>query len=367
VEVSFVKALVAMSGGVDSSVAAYLLTKDRFEVSGISFELWDRRDLSISNTCCSLETIEIAKGVALKLGIEHYSVDVRDAFYTHVIEGFCDSYVSGSTPNPCILCNKYIKFAFLLEKADEIGADIIATGHYARVERPGSYNGIGKGNGRFFLKKGIDLKKDQSYFLYVMTQHELSRVVFPLGAMRKEETRLIAEDIGLANALRAESQEICFVGNGSYIDFIRKVNPDAFKPGPIISEEGKVLGTHKGIAFYTVGQRKRLEIPSLTPFYVVAIDRRNNTIIVGDRKGAMKSRLLVRSLNWISINGLNEPVRAGVKIRSTMMEEPSLITPVRDSVIVEFDNPQWAPASGQSAVFYIDDIVIGGGVIEKEE
>ncbi len=361
------KALVAMSGGVDSSVAAYLLKKEGFDVAGVSFELWDSRDLSRINTCCSVETIEIAKDVAGKLGIEHYSVDVRDAFYRHVIEGFCDSYVSGSTPNPCILCNKYIKFAFLLEKADEIGADIIATGHYARVERPGSFNGIGEGNERFLLKKGVDLKKDQSYFLYVMTQHELSRVVFPLGGMRKEEIRRIAEDIGLANALRAESQEICFVGDGNYIDFVRNFNPDAFKPGPIVSEKGEVIGTHKGIAFYTVGQRKRLEIPSLIPFYVVDIDRGGNTIIVGDRKGAMKSRLLVRSLNWISIDGLYEPVRAGVRIRSTMMEEPSLITPGRDSVIVEFDNPQWAPAPGQSAVFYIDDIVIGGGVIEKEE
>jgi len=362
-----VKVLVAMSGGVDSSVAAYLLTKEGFEVSGISFELWDRRDVSNFNSCCSLETIEIAKDVAGKLCIEHYSVDVRDAFYRHVIEGFCDSYVSGLTPNPCILCNKYIKFAFLLEKADEIGADIIATGHYARVERPGSFNGIDEGTERFLLKKGIDPKKDQSYFLYVMTQHELSRVVFPLGGMRKEETRRIAEDICLTNALRAESQEICFVGDGKYIDFVRNFNPDVFKPGPIVSDNGEVLGTHKGIAFYTVGQRKRLEIPSLIPFYVVDIDSGKNTIIVGDRKGAMKSRLLVRSLNWISIDGLNEPVRAGVKIRSTMMEEPSLITPGRDSVIVEFDNPQWAPAPGQSAVFYMDDIVIGGGIIEKEE
>lgn len=360
------KALVAMSGGVDSSVAAYLLKKEGFDVAGVSFELWDSRDLSRINTCCSVETIEIAKEVAGKLGIEHYSVDVRDAFYRHVIEGFCGSYVSGSTPNPCILCNKYIKFAFLLAKADEIGADIIATGHYARVERPGNFNGIGEGIERFLLKKGIDLKKDQSYFLYVMTQEELSKVVFPLGGMRKEETRLIAEDIGLANALRAESQEICFVGDGNYIDFVRNFNPDAFKPGPIVSEKGEVIGTHKGIAFYTVGQRKRLEIPSLIPFYVVDIDRGKNTIIVGDRNGAMKSRLLVRSLNWISIDGLNEPVRAWVKIRSTMMEEPSLITPGRDSVIVEFDNPQWAPAPGQSAVFYIDDIVLGGGVIEKE-
>ena len=161
------KVLIGMSGGVDSSVAAYLLTKEGFDVTGISFELWDRRDVSNFNTCCSLETIEIAKDVAGKLGIEHYSVDVRDAFYRHVIEDFCDSYVSGSTPNPCILCNKYIKFAFLLEKADEIGADIIASGHYARVERPGGGKDIGEGNERFLLKKGIDLKKDQSYVLYV--------------------------------------------------------------------------------------------------------------------------------------------------------------------------------------------------------
>jgi len=366
-EVSFVKALVAMSGGVDSSVAAYLLKKKGFEVAGVSFELWDSRDLSTSNTCCSIETVEIAKDVAEDLGIEHYSVDVRDAFYRHVIEDFCDSYVSGSTPNPCILCNKYIKFAFLLEKADEIGADIIATGHYANVERPEGGKDRGEGNERFLLKKGIDLKKDQSYALYVMTQQELSRTVFPLGGMRKEETRRIAEGIGLKNALRAESQEICFVGEGRYVDFVRNINPEALKPGPIVSEDGDVLGTHKGIAFYTVGQRKRLEIPSLKPYYVIDIDRVENTIIVGDRQGAMKRRLLVRNLNWISIDGLKEPVRGRVKIRSTMMDEPAMIIPGRDCLIVEFDNSQWAPAPGQSAVFYDDDIVIGGGIIEKED
>ena len=359
------KALVAMSGGVDSSVAAYLLIKEGFEVAGVSFELWDRRDVSNLNTCCSIKTIEIAKEVAGKLGIEHYTVDVRDAFYRHVIEGFCDSYISGSTPNPCILCNKHIKFGFLLKKAEEIGADIIATGHYANVEKPGGVMQAGKINERFLLKKGTDPKKDQSYFLYVMTQYELSKAVFPLWRMKKEETRSIAKDIGLTNALRAESQEICFVGDGSYVDFVRNFAPDTLKPGPIVNTEGEILGTHKGIAFYTVGQRKRLEIPSLKPFYVIDIDREGNTIIVGDRKGAMKRRLKVGGLNWISIERLNKPIRARVKIRSTMMEEPSLIIPEGDNLVVEFDSPQWAPAPGQSAVFYNDDVVIGGGVIKK--
>ena len=354
------KALVAMSGGVDSSVAAYLLKKDGYEVIGLSFELWDRRDAKKFSTCCSVETVELAKSVACKLGIEHYTVDVRDAFYRYVIEDFCDSYIAGATPNPCILCNKYIKFDFLLQKAKETGADVIATGHYARTCRSGT-----TGNSRILLKKGVDSRKDQSYVLYVMTQEQLSKTVFPLGNMRKEETRALAKEVGLASALRPESQDICFVGDGNYTDFIRDFAPEALKPGLIIDKEGKVVGTHNGIAFYTIGQRKRLGVSSLKPLYVADIDRGKNIITVGSREDAVRKRLRVKELNWISVETLSESVSAGVKIRSTMKEESAAIIPDGDkTVIVEFDEPQWAPASGQSAVFYDGDTVIGGGVIE---
>lgn len=357
------KVLVAMSGGVDSSVAAYLLKKKGHEVTGLSFELWDKRDLKTSNVCCSIETIELAKSVARNLGIEHYTVDVRDAFYRHVIEEFCESYIKGTTPNPCILCNKYIKFDFLLKKAEELGADAVATGHYARIEKQG-YGGQERGN-RWLLKKGTDPKKDQSYFLYVMRQEELSRTLFPLGEMTKEQTRGIARDLGLVTALRPESQEICFIGDNNYADFIKDLAPEAFRPGPVIDSNGSVVGKHNGIIFYTIGQRRGLGISSLKPYYVAEIDRNNNTIIVGSREDATKKSLNVRELNWISIGSLTGPLSADVKIRSTMKEVPARIRPERnDTVIVEFDASQWAPAPGQSAVFYIGDTIIGGGIIE---
>ena len=354
------KAIVAMSGGVDSSVAAYLLQKEGHEVIGLSFELWDSRDLKDSNVCCSVETIRLAKSVAHKLGIEHHTVDVRDAFYTHVIEDFCASYIKGTTPNPCILCNKYIKFDFLMKKAEELGADSIVTGHYARIDHNPEAAG-----GRSLLKKGVDSKKDQSYVLYVMTQAELAKTLFPLGEMKKDETRRIAKELDLATAMRAESQEICFVGNDKYVDFIEKFSPESLRPGPITNTSGKIIGEHKGIAFYTIGQRKRLGISSLKPHYVADIDRKTNTIIVGSREDAMRKTLIVKELNWLSIESLAKPLLANVKIRSTMKETSAIISPLEDErVKVEFEELQWAPASGQSAVFYSGDLVIGGGIIE---
>ncbi len=352
--------IVAMSGGVDSSVAAYLLKQQGYRVTGLSFELWDRRDIENPNTCCSVITIGLAKSVARKLGIEHYTVDVRDAFYRHVIEDFCTSYIKGVTPNPCILCNKYIKFDFLLRKAAETGAEYIATGHYARTQPDSD----GKKR-RFLLKKGLDERKDQSYVLYVMKQGELSRTLLPLGEMKKQETRGIARQLGLSTALRAESQEICFVGGDNYAQFIKNFSPEALRPGPIVDTSGKVIGEHRGIAFYTVGQRKGLGIASLQPYYVAGIDRKSNTVIVGSREDAMGKKFRVKELNWISMSPPAEPLRAHVRIRSTMREMPATISPENGpSVTVEYDEPQWAPAPGQSAVFYHGDVVIGGGIIE---
>ncbi len=347
-----------MSGGVDSSVAAYLLKKKGFQVIGLSFELWDRRGLADDNICCSTETIRLAKSVAHSLGIEHYTADVRDTFYRHVIEEFCESYIKGITPNPCILCNKFIKFDFLLKKADELGAEIIATGHYARTEKA-------EETGSLLLKKGIDPKKDQSYVLYVMSREELSRTLFPLGEMRKEETRSIAVELGLATALRAESQEICFVGDERYTDFIKEFSPESVLPGPVVNTAGKTVGQHRGIAFYTIGQRRGLGISSPLPQYVVNIDYRNNAVIVGSREDAMKMDFMVSELNWISIDSLEGPLSVRVKIRSTTREMPAIISPAGNGdVTVAFEQPQWAPAPGQSAVFYDGDTVIGGGVIQ---
>ena len=352
------KIIVAMSGGVDSSVVAYLLKKQGHEVIGLSYELWDKRDLKSSNLCCSVETINLAKSVAQQIGIEHYTVDVRDTFYTHVIESFCESYLKGTTPNPCILCNKYIKFDFMMKKAEELGADCIATGHYAQVVEQRTSDAR-----RFLLKKGLDQKKDQSYVLYVMNQEELSKTVFPLGEFTKDKTRAIAKEIGLATATRPESQEICFVGDDNYANFVEGFSPESLKPGLILDIDGNVIGEHKGIAFYTIGQRKGLGISSPVPRYVADINREKNTITIGSRDDATRKKIIVTDLNWIATDFPESPVQLGVKIRSTMNEVPAIITPEGENISVEFKEPQWAPAPGQSAVLYDDDMVLGGGII----
>lgn len=383
------KVIVAMSGGVDSSVAAYLLKKQGHEVAGLSFELWDKRDLQDSGTCCSVETIQLAKSVADNLGIAHFTADVRDVFYSSVIERFCESYLKGLTPNPCILCNQHIKFDFLLQKAAELGADMVATGHYARIKKAGARDGelritnyelrntddgqrtrdgdlrTTEDRKSHLLLKGIDSKKDQSYVLYVMKQEELEKTLFPLGEMQKTETRAIAEELGLVTALRPESQEICFVGNNRYADFMKDFSPESLQPGAIVDLSGRAVGEHHGIAFYTIGQRRGLGIQSLEPHYVVKIDHRTNTLMVGSREDVMKKSLTVKELNWISMSAPDRPFGAGVKIRSTMREMPATVTPIdRYRVQVGFERPQWAPAPGQSAVFYSGDVVAGGGIIE---
>jgi tRNA-specific 2-thiouridylase len=362
------KVIVAMSGGVDSSVAAYMLKKQGHEVAGLSFELWDKRDLKDSGTCCSVETIQLAKSVADSLGIDHFTVDVRDVFYSRIIESFCESYLKGITPNPCILCNQYIKFDFLLKKAAELGADMVATGHYAKIQGPGVRDQESLAtcdDNRHLLLKGVDPKKDQSYVLYVMNQEELGKTLFPLGEMNKTDTRSIAEELGLVTALRPESQEICFVGNNKYADFMKGFSPESLQPGAIVDVSGRVVGEHDGIAFYTIGQRRGLGIQSLKPHYVVNIDHRNNTLMVGSRDDVMKKKLTVKDLNWICASAPDGHFTAGVKIRSTMEEMPATVSPVnKNRVKVEFHDPQWAPAPGQSAVFYKGNIVVGGGIIE---
>lgn len=365
------KIIIAMSGGVDSSVAAYLLKEQGHEVIGLSLELWDSRDLEPSAACCSVETVNLARTVAETLGIPHYSVDVRDAFYSYVIESFCESYLRGTTPNPCILCNRYIKFDYLLKKADELCADLVATGHYARIEKI-PLTGIRRPTSGdwqppeeiYLLKKGVDPKKDQSYVLYVMTQEHLSRTVFPLGGMTKKETRDIALKLNFITALRPESQEICFVGNDRYGGFIRRFAPGTVEPGPVRDTAGSVIGQHRGIAFYTIGQRKGLGIAVGRPLYVVGIDRESNTLIVGPQEDALIKSISVNELHWISGEPPDGPCRVSVKIRSTMNDVPAELIPnAGGTVRVEFDESQWAPAPGQSAVFYEGDLVRGGGII----
>jgi tRNA-uridine 2-sulfurtransferase len=381
------KVVVGMSGGVDSSVTAYLLKKQGYDVEGVSFFMRDANGETSCRPCCSLDSMESAARNARALGIPHSTIDVRDAFHAKVIKPFIDAYMKGLTPNPCILCNRFIKFPSLIATADEQGAEFIATGHYARVE-----TGTSAVNQLispyFILKKGIDPKKDQAYFLYVLRQEELKRLMLPLGNYRKEEVRQIAAMLDLPAAGQSESQEICFIEDSKYLAFIEKHAPAAGKPGPIVDMNGKVIGTHKGIYGYTIGQRKGMGIASPEPLYVADIDVPSNTIYVGPRDEAMKKEFTVGDVNWL--NPLIPPLgrsneedfvfRASVKVRSAMKEAPANITllttsgsqssliPHSSSFVeahVVFDASQWAPAPGQSAVFYDGETVIGGGVIKK--
>ncbi len=338
-----------MSGGVDSSVTAHLLMQQGFEVEGLSFIFWDAGDRPGFTACCSIEAVNSASKTAERLGIRLAELDVREEFKEKVIGPFVEAYIKGMTPNPCILCNKYVKFPFLLREAEKRGAQYIATGHYARVERES-------------LKKGIDPKKDQSYFLYALGQDTLGRLILPLGDYRKEDVRTIARLLDIAAADRPESQEICFIEDKNYFRFIEKLSPLRGEPGPILNTKGKVLGTHKGIYRYTIGQRKGLGISSLKPHYVIKIDTLKNAIIVGSQEDAKIRSFFVEDINWI-LAPQESSFRATVKIRSMMEARPALVEILCEGVKVLFDEPQWATAPGQSAVFYNGDAVVGGGVI----
>ncbi len=359
------KVVVGMSGGVDSSVTAYLLKEQGYEVKGISFILYEARlrKTFAKAPCCSIESVRDAGETAGLLGIEHTSVDLRDAFLEKVIEPFIAAYEEGITPNPCILCNKHIKFPFLMDIAEESGADCIATGHYARVI-----------NGK--LLKGSDLRKDQSYVLYVLHEKELRNLLLPLGKKKKDEVREIARSLQLPAAERPESQEICFIEETGYFRFLDRVT--GRREGLIIDvETNKVLGTHKGIHLYTVGQRKRL-VATGKPIYVVRIDTSENIVYVGPRERAIMKDFEVHEVNWLTSPPMPSPergdrisgpplLRATVKVRSTMKDEPAaLMILSEERVKVVYDVPQWAPAPGQSAVFYDTDRVIGGGVIVRK-
>jgi tRNA-specific 2-thiouridylase len=384
------KVIVGMSGGVDSSVVAYFLKEKGYEVEGLSFILWEDRRKNDFKTCCSLQAVEEAAKTARYIGIPHHISDVKDDFVEKVIEPFVNAYASGLTPNPCILCNRFIKFPLLLKEAENRGAEYIATGHYARVEAAYGEEQTehGKKNSLTLLKKGVDPKKDQSYVLYILNQEQLKKLILPLGYYRKDNVRQIARDLKIPAAMRPESQEICFIEDRNYFKFIEKLSPLIGKPGPIIDMTGKVIGTHKGIHAYTIGQRRRLGIAQKKPLYVVKIDSLKNAVYVSSQEAAKKREFYVEDLNWIiPPDKLFSPLlrddigllrdneggvfKASVKVRSMMKDEPatiysSLFTQhgLPRSVRVVFDKPQWAPASGQSAVFYNGDCVIGGGIIK---
>jgi tRNA-specific 2-thiouridylase len=349
------KVIVGMSGGVDSSVSVHLLKEQGFEVEGLSFILYEARLKNTFSGCCSIEAINDAAGTAGRLGVKHTVMDLREVFTEKVIEPFVEAYSKGLTPNPCILCNRHIKFPYLLKAARANNADFIATGHYAKTVQDKNIT---------LLKKGLDAKKDQSYVLYVLSRDELNSLVLPLADRTKDEVRDIARDLDLPAAKRPESQEICFVEDGRYFSFLEHMAGDT--EGPVVDVETKeVLGRHKGIHLYTIGQRKRLGVASLKPLYVTGIDPAQNTVYVGPKEKAMMREFIVGDINLLqSLPDDHEEFRAAVKVRSTMEERPATIKLLNDGrILVVYDEPQWAPAPGQSAVFYDGDTVMGGGII----
>ncbi|MFQ5996025.1 MAG: tRNA 2-thiouridine(34) synthase MnmA [Dehalococcoidales bacterium] len=352
--------VIAMSGGVDSSVAAALLKEEGYQVIGVTMQIWPSgKDEDRFGGCCGIGAVEDAKKVAYKLGIPHYVMNFRDIFARKVIADFSEEYRLGRTPNPCIRCNQYIKFEALLEKAKGLGADFIATGHHARVEKDET-------TGRHLLKKGVDQQKDQSYFLYPVTQKQLSHILFPIGNRTKEKVRESARELALPVADKSESQEICFIPDDDYPEFLKDYIPQAAKPGPILNERGSILGNHQGIMFYTIGQRKGLGISAKEPLYVIAIEPERNAVIVGNKEKVLGDELIANHLNWISIARPTQSITAKAKVRYRHPEAETTITPLdEDRVYVKFAEPQLAITPGQAIVFYDGDIVIGGGTIES--
>lgn len=343
-------------------MAAALLVEQGYDVVGVTLQIWPEdipHDESQGyKVCCSLSTIEDARRVASKLGIPHYVLNFRDIFDQTVISDFVSEYSKGRTPNPCIRCNQHIKFGLLRKKAMAFGCDYLATGHYARIAKE-------KDSGRYMLLKGMDESKDQSYFLYVMTQEQLSSTLFPVGSLSKPETRKIAHDKGLSVATKPESQEICFVPDKDYANFVQKREPATNRKGPIKLSDGSVIGEHNGIINYTIGQRKGLGISASTPLYVTEIILKDNTIIVGPEKDLFKQNVVVEEINWIAFDGGLAEFNAETKVRYKALGQEATIKRQDGGFLVTFKNPQKAPAPGQAAVFYSGDKVLGGGTIAK--
>ncbi|MEZ5358704.1 MAG: tRNA 2-thiouridine(34) synthase MnmA [Candidatus Zixiibacteriota bacterium] len=356
--------LVAMSGGVDSSVALYLLHEQGYTVSGATMKLWDYKDVGgedharADGGCCDLNAINNARAVCDKLGVRHYVLDFSGIFRQTVIENFVSEYRRGRTPNPCVLCNTKIKWEKFLERARGIGCDYIATGHYA-------ITGIDEATGRSFLDRGKDWTKDQAYALWGVTQDALAHTLLPLGPLTKEETRAIAAGAGLKTACVPESMEICFVADNNYERFIREYVNMEIPKGDIVTEEGKVVGEHKGIPFYTVGQRKGLGIAHPTPLYVKKIDVEANRVIVGEKQSVHASEFTVSDLNWVSKTPTVETFSGNVQIRYNHRACPAMVIPQQDNrLLVRFSDPQPAITPGQSAVVFDGDRILVGGIID---
>ena len=352
------KVLVAMSGGVDSSVAAYLLQQQGYECIGVTMRLYENETAGIprGHTCCSLDDVEDARAVAYDLGMPYYVLNFTEEFDEKVIRKFVQVYQNGGTPNPCIDCNRYLKFDHLLNRARELGCDYIATGHYVQRWQDE--------NGRWGLRKNDDPGKDQSYVLYSLTQDQLAHTLFPLGGMHKDAVRAIAEEQGLCNARKHDSQDICFVPDGDYVSFLRQYGGVEPVPGDFLDSEGRVLGRHRGMECYTIGQRKGLGVSANAPLYVLGKDPDRNAVILGEDNRLYTRELTAERVNWLSVPEPDRPLSVTAKTRYSQREAAATVEPLPGGRIrMVFTEPQRAVTPGQAVVFYDGDLVLGGGTI----
>ena len=354
------KVVVGMSGGVDSSVAAYLLKEQGYDVIGVTMQIWqdeERKNTEENGGCCGLSAVDDARRVAEKLDIPYYVMNFKQEFKCHVMDYFVEEYLRGHTPNPCIACNRYVKWEALLRRSLEIGADYIATGHYARIDR--------LANGRFAIRNSVTAAKDQTYALYNLTQEQLAHTLMPVGEYPKEEIRRIAENAGLPVANKPDSQEICFVPDDDYASFIeREAQGRVPGPGNFVTADGKVLGRHKGITHYTIGQRRGLELPMGKRVFVTAIRPESNEVVIGDNEDIFTDKVICDRVNYMSVEDITEPVRVLAKIRYNHRGDYCTLEKQKDGkVLCNFETPVRAATPGQAVVFYDGEHVLGGGTI----
>lgn len=351
--------VVAMSGGVDSSVAAALLAQQGYQVIGMMLRLWSEPGSECDNRCCTPDAMAQARRVAAILDIPFYAIDAQQTFRETVVQAFLDGYAQGITPNPCLVCNRQVRWHFLLQRALALGADYLATGHYVRLER--------NAMGHTHLLRGIDIHKDQSYVLHVLKQSQLKHALFPLGEYTKPQVRQLAHEFNLPVAERADSQDLCFLGSGSYQDFLSRYAPQTQEPGPILDQQGNLLGQHHGLANFTIGQRKGIRIAGPQPYYVLGKDIETNSLIIGPQEALGGSDLLAMQVNWLDGPPPKQPLRLQVKVRYKAQDAWGLVTPVgEDSAQVSFEQPVRDITPGQAAVFYQDERCLGGGIIQTQ-
>lgn len=356
------KALIAMSGGVDSSVAAYLIKQKGYDAIGVTMKLFDNDDIGESRekTCCSLDDIEDARSVAFKLDMPYYVFNFKDNFKKKVIDRFISAYENGATPNPCIDCNRFLKFEKLMQRAEELECDYVVTGHYGIIYYDNEM-------GRYLLKKAVDPTKDQSYVLYSLTQKQLSKTLLPLGEMTKVHAREIAEEMGFVNSRKKDSQDICFVPDGNYAKFIEEYANKKYPNGDFVDSKGNKLGEHKGIIRYTIGQRKGLGLALPHPMYVMKKDLEKNQVILGENVLLYSKELYAEDINLITCDKIEKPIRVKAKVRYKQEEQWAIVEQVdNDRLHIKFEQPQRAISKGQAVVLYDGDIVVGGGTITTD-